>query len=212
MPEGAHSTELFRTLLEPFLTLALTEPQWDLLDRHYRLLVLWNRRLNLTSLTDPATIVKRHFGESLFVASRLRLERGSLADLGSGGGFPGFPIAVANPALEVTLIESVGKKAAFLKEISRGVTNVRVLRERFEQVDEQFQWVVSRAVGLESLRIPLLRKAKRLAYLTSIDRAQEIAAALVLSELKLEALHWDPGTVLLTGKFHVEHLDDLGST
>ena len=212
MPEGAHSTELFRTLLEPFLTLPLTEPQWDILSRHYRLLVLWNRRLNLTSLTDPATIVKRHFGESLFVASRLRLERGSLADLGSGGGFPGFPIAVSNPGLQVTLIESVGKKAAFLKEVSRGVSNVRVMRERFEQVDEQFDWVVSRAVGLESLRIPLLRKAKRLAYLTGMDRAREISAALKLSEPKFETLPWDPGTALVTGKFQVDHPEDLCST
>jgi 16S rRNA (guanine527-N7)-methyltransferase len=212
MPEGAHSTEHFRTLLEPFLTLPLREPQWDLLDRHYRLLVLWNRRLNLTSITDPATIVKRHFGESLFVAARLRSELGTVADLGSGGGFPGFPVAVANPALEITLIESVGKKAAFLKEISRGVSNVRVLWERFEQVDEQFDWVVSRAVGLKSLRIPLLRKAKRLAYLTSVDRAREIAATLVLSEPKFEPVPWDPSTTLLTGKFHVKRPNDASFT
>jgi len=204
MPEGAHSSEHFRTLLEPLLTLALTEPQWELLNRHYRLLVLWNRRLNLTSIKDPAAIVKRHFGESLFVAARLRLERGALADLGSGGGFPGFPIAVANPGLQVTLIESVGKKAAFLKEVSRGVGNVRVLRERFEEVDEQFDWVVSRAVALESLRIPLLRKTKHLAFLTSVDRAQEIASTLGLNKPNFEPLPWDPSTTLLTGVFHVE--------
>ncbi len=201
MPEGAHSTEHFRRLLEPFLALALAEPQWDLLDRHYHLLVMWNRRLNLTSISDQATIVRRHFGESLFVAARLRLERGAVADVGSGGGFPGFPIAVANPRLHVTLIESVAKKAAFLKEISRGVGNVRVLRARFEQVDEQFDWVVSRAVALDSLRIPLLRQAKRLAFLTSAERAPETAATLGLNEPKFETLPWDASTTLLTGCF-----------
>lgn len=212
MPEGTPSAEHFRALLEPLLALALTEPQWGLLERHYRLLVTWNRRLNLTSLTDPATIVKRHFAESLFVAARLQSERGALADLGSGGGFPGFPIAVANSDLCVSLIESIGKKASFLQEVSRGVANVRVLRERFERVDEQFDWVVSRAVALEALRIPLLRKAKRLAFLTSTERAPEIAAALDLRDPKFQPLPWDQATMLLTGVFHVEHSEDAGST
>ena len=194
----------FRTLLEPLLAtlkLHLTPSQLDLLDRHYRLLTLWNRRMNLTSIHYPATIVRRHFGESLFVASCLGLRAGRLADIGSGAGFPGFPIAVLQTNLQVTLIESAAKKAAFLKEISRGVENVQVLHQRFEAGTDQYDCVVARAVALEPLAKQLGQRTRHLAVLTASSHVPSLGVALGLQELKVDPVPWKSGSVLLQGCF-----------
>ena len=204
MHDSPQSTEHFRALLQPLLAvigLELTESQLELLDRHYRLLGIWNRRLNLTSVRDPGGIVRRHFGESLFVAARLQRQTGTLADIGSGAGFPGFPIAVTCAGLKVALIESVGKKAAFLKEISRGVGNVTVLAQRFEEVEAYFEWIVVRGVALRPLRQHLGRKAKHLAVLTSLGQAEGLGDLLGLQERQVDPIPWDPGSVLLCGRF-----------
>ena len=92
---------------------------------HYELLVHWNRRINLTSVREPREIVERHFGESLFLAARMP-KVGSVVDVGSGAGFPGLPVAVVRRGLKVTLVESVGKKAAFLRECARDYGSVKV--------------------------------------------------------------------------------------
>ncbi len=82
------------------------------------LLLKWNARTNLTAIRDPEEIVRRHFGESLFVAANLPPAI-TLLDFGSGAGFPGIPIQIAHPALRVTLAESQNKKATFLREAAR---------------------------------------------------------------------------------------------
>lgn len=115
------------------------------------LLLHWNRKVSLTSLGEPIDIVKFHFGESLFGIRVAKIADGRLADFGSGAGFPGIPISMAVPDLDVTLIESNGKKAAFLKELRRALSlgNVDVYRGRAEDltVDEKFDFVTARAVG-----------------------------------------------------------------
>src|SRR5271156_6684330 len=86
------------------------------------LLLCWNARVNLTAVRDPEQIVTRHFGESLFAAQVLAKNpetATSLADVGSGAGFPGIPIKLWMPQLRLTLIESQNKKATFLREVLR---------------------------------------------------------------------------------------------
>src|ERR1700716_2998312 len=91
------------------------------------LLLKWNARTNLTAIRDPEEIVRRHFGESLFAAQNLKLGNPApsapsvitLFDLGSGAGFPGLPIALFRPEIQVTLAESQNKKAVFLREAVR---------------------------------------------------------------------------------------------
>src|ERR1700722_10303866 len=70
------------------------------------LLLAWNRKISLTSIENPAEIVKLHFGESFFANSALSISRGRLADVGSGAGFPGIPIKMLAPDLHLSLIES----------------------------------------------------------------------------------------------------------
>ena len=89
------------------------------LSAYLDLLIKWNARTNLTAIRDPGEIVRLHFGESLFTARYLPDSAQTLLDLGSGAGFPGLPIQLARPKLRVTLAESQGKKASFLREVVR---------------------------------------------------------------------------------------------
>jgi 16S rRNA G527 N7-methylase RsmG len=133
----------------------LSPPEIATLESHYDLMVRWNKTLNLTKVTDPAEAVVRHYVESIFLGAQLPSGSLRIADIGSGPGFPGFPVAVLRPDSEVTLIESHQRKAVFLREASRRVQNVHVLAKRAEEVDDRFDWVISRAVSYEDLRIPV---------------------------------------------------------
>lgn len=138
------------TLLTPYIT-PVPHPE-NLLPRlsaYLDLLLKWNARTNLTAIRQPEEIVQRHFGESLFTALHLG-DPDTLLDLGSGAGFPGLPIALLRPEIRVTLAESQGKKASFLREAVRtlGVQNVEVWAARAETLPEsrRFHTVTLRAV------------------------------------------------------------------
>lgn len=106
---------------------------------HFALLLKWNRKINLTSLTRPEEIAARHFGESLYLSKiwneRNGSEDGLLVDVGSGAGFPGLPLKAIWPDLAAVLIEPNQKKATFLKEVVRsaGIEGVEVRALRLEE-------------------------------------------------------------------------------
>lgn len=109
------------------------------------LLVKWNGTYNLTAVRDPAEMVSRHLLDSLAVLPYIHGE--TLADLGSGAGLPGIPLAIARPDLHVTLVESNGKKARFLREVARSLplANVKVEQVRVQDAQGQFATVTARA-------------------------------------------------------------------
>lgn len=119
--------------------------------RYIALLLRWNRTISLTTITDFDEILRFHFGESLFALRAVPIENGRLADVGSGAGFPGLALAIAKPALDVTLIESNAKKFAFLSEVVRdlGLKNSRAVRSRMEEIaaGAHFDFTTSRALG-----------------------------------------------------------------
>jgi 16S rRNA (guanine527-N7)-methyltransferase len=133
---------------------ALSSEQLKLLEAHYELLLRWNRTLNLTRITSLTESVQLHYCESLYVAQFLPKLSLKVADVGSGGGFPGVPIAIYRPDCAVDLIESHQRKAVFLAEAVRqlGLGNVRVIAMRAEDVCGEYDWVVSRAVNTEEVR------------------------------------------------------------
>jgi 16S rRNA (guanine527-N7)-methyltransferase len=116
-------------------------------EAYFHLLVRWNSRMNLTALRDGEKIFSRHFVESIACARALPAGIGSLLDFGSGAGFPGLPIALCRPELQVTLAESQGKKAAFLREAVRTLgVGAEVHGGRAEALNREFDCVTLRAV------------------------------------------------------------------
>lgn len=141
-----------------------TAEQIAALEAHYELLQRWNRVLNLTSVRSVEEAVVRHYCESIFLAVHLPPGPLAICDIGSGAGFPGFPVAVFRPDCSVTLIEAHQRKAVFLKESTRQLANIRVLPKRAEQVGESFDHAISRAVSYEDL-MPTLKKLAQYADL-----------------------------------------------
>lgn len=159
--------ELLRERLAGILD--LSPEQVAALEAHYELMVRWNRSLNLTAISGLEETVERHYCESLFVGQVLDRPDQRIADIGSGPGFPGFPLAVLRPGSSVTLIESHQRKAVFLQEATRGLSNVQVIAKRAEDVTESFDWAISRAVSYRDLSRSLRRLAPRAILLTGAD-------------------------------------------
>ena len=137
--------QLQRGLLALGLTLA-PEIQRSLLD-YIALIEKWNRVYNLTAIREPEKMVSHHLLDSLAVAPHLHAKR--LLDVGSGAGLPGIPLALAQPATQVTLLDSNHKKAAFLNQavMELKLKNAAVCAERVESwhTDERFDVIISRA-------------------------------------------------------------------
>jgi 16S rRNA (guanine527-N7)-methyltransferase len=157
----------------------LCEPLLDYL----ALLVKWNRAYNLTAVRDPVEMVGKHLLDSL--AIHPYVECASLADIGAGPGLPGIPLALALPSLRVSLIETAGKKARFMREAVRALglsARVTVHAARAEQVDEsgRHDCLTARAFGTLGQIIAvgghLLRPQGRLLALKGRRPDDEIAA------------------------------------
>jgi|SRR5450432_1160769 len=170
----------------------LSETLLSQLACYLELVLRWNARTNLTAVREAQEIVSRHFGESLF-AARWIFPAGkaggadavrSLADVGSGAGFPGLPIKLWVPQLSVTLVESLQKKATFLREVIRALdlVSIEVRAVRAETVLERFDVVTLRAVErFEEVVIEaaaLVRPGGRVALLIGEDQVA-VAGALL---------------------------------
>ena len=126
----------------------LSKQQLDFATAHYELLQQWNARMNLTRIESLEEVVRLHYCESFFLGAWFTEEPVAVVDIGSGPGFPGIPVAIMRPNLQVTLLESNSRKCVFLRESSRGLPNVKVVNARAEQCKEHFDWVISRAVAI----------------------------------------------------------------
>lgn len=147
----------------------LSSAQVELLHAHYELMVRWNRTLNLTRVETLEEAVERHYAESLFLAKHLPSRPLHVVDVGSGPGFPGYPVAVLRPDCSVTLVESHQRKAVFLKEAARPLGNVHVVGQRAEDVSDTFDVLISRAVSYDDLLKPLRKLAASAELLTGAE-------------------------------------------
>ncbi len=169
--------------------LAVTAGEATALARFLELLAQWNRVHNLTGIRDPARLVDRHLAESLalepFVGGGGAGEAADrVADIGSGGGLPGVPLAIRLPDTRFTLIESRRKRASFLRHVAvtLGLGNITVAHGRAESLDlPAFATVVARAVAppaeLIAIARGLVAPGGRLVILTGAARGREIVAA-----------------------------------
>jgi len=115
-PEKSLSVREIRAVLESF-ELAATDQFCEQIRAYIDLLLVWNRRISLTSIVSPEEIVRTHFAESLLATKAATEILGRLADVGTGAGFPGLALKIAFPALSVILLEPNLKKCAFLNEV-----------------------------------------------------------------------------------------------
>jgi 16S rRNA (guanine527-N7)-methyltransferase len=170
-----------------------------------------NRRVNLTRITDPAEIEIRHFLDSLSAAVPLldRLRQGEplrLVDVGSGGGMPGLPLRIAFPALRVTLVESVNKKADFLRQAVEelGLGDVQVVPQRAEIAGrdpthrDSYEWAVARALGKLPVLIELCAPFLEPGGLLVAQRSGDLDAELIQAAPAFKALHlWSRTPIFL---------------
>jgi len=153
-------------LLEPYIqtpgTAGIEWPEiYEQLAVYLKLIQKWNARMNLTAIREPAEMVRRHFGESLFLGARVGA-CDTLLDFGAGAGFPGVPVQLLRPDVQVTLAESQGRKAAFLREVVRELglrSEVWAGRVEAMPAGRQFDVVAMRAV--ENMEIALEEGAAR---------------------------------------------------
>jgi 16S rRNA (guanine527-N7)-methyltransferase len=168
--------------------LTLTEEQAAKLSRYLDLLLAANEKMNLTRISDRAAAEIGHVGDALTLLPFLQPGPHRLVDVGSGGGVPGIPLAIARPDVTVMLVESTQKKAAFLKSATEelGLKNVSVSSWRAEDVGhsnsrETFDVAAARAVGamvfLVEWCLPLVRKGGKLLAMKGERIAEELPAA-----------------------------------
>lgn len=139
------------------LGLHLSRSQLSALSLYERELIDWNTRFNLTAIRDPQEIHIKHFLDSLTCLQAMRESPiGRLIDIGTGAGFPGIPIKIIHPKMQLTLVESVGKKAEFCRHVVKilDLQGVEVVQERAETLGqdpdyrERYDWAVARAVAI----------------------------------------------------------------
>lgn len=173
----------------------------DNLVQFSQLLLQKNKVMNLTAVTDPMEVVKRHFLDCASAGALLNLEGKTLVDVGCGAGFPGMPLALLYPTLRVTLLDSLGKRIRFLQECIEtiGVPNADAVHARAEDFAqkhrEQYDVATSRAVArmnvLAELSLPLVHVGGVFAAMKSTncdDELQEAAQGISLLGGEIEAV------------------------
>lgn len=157
----------------------------------------WNAQINVISRKDMDTLYLRHVLHALAIAKFMQefVPGTRILDVGTGGGFPGIPLAILFPEVEFHLVDSIGKKIKVVREVAQaiGLSNVEAYHSRAEQLDEKYDFVVSRAVTRLADFIPWIRhKIRRedrnavpngLLYLKGGDLKEEIREARVKPEL-----------------------------
>lgn len=178
--------------------IVLSERQIQQFADYARLLVEWNEKMNLTAITALEEIYEKHFYDCLLLHRLVKLE-GSLCDVGAGAGFPSIPCKIAFPQLQVTIIEPLGKRCVFLRELCKELQleNVTILNERAEDVAknslERFDIVTARAVAnlrvLSELCVPLVKVNGYFATMkgaNGLEEKQEATKAMSILGAKFE--------------------------
>ena len=160
---------------EEFLTAAkelgisITDKQLEQLNEYYKALVEWNKKINLTSITDEKDVYLKHFYDSLTLFKEYDLTKDiSLCDVGTGAGFPGIVLKIVFPNLKITLVDSLQKRLNFLDYVIKllGLKDVELVHERMEyyskQNEEKFDIITSRAVAKVKILVEISFKALKI--------------------------------------------------
>ena len=164
----------------------LQEHQLRQFEEYASMLIEWNQKINLTAITDPDEIYEKHFLDSILPSFDMSIQ-GSFCDVGAGAGFPGIPLKIIYPELELTIVETLGKRITFLNALCdklqlKGVTCVHERAEVYAKDHrESFDIVSARAVAnlplLSELCIPLVKKQGSFLALEGANGDEEYALA-----------------------------------
>lgn len=153
---------------------------------HFQLLLKWNRKISLSSITEPAAAARFHYFETLWASQFIDAQIKVAADIGSGAGFPGVPLALLNPQIHFHLIEADRRKATFLNEVRRllAANNITVINQRFEQVDPNAQLIMVRALErfdqqMEQI-LSFAEKAQQVMLFLAVTTAQQVIDKLTI--------------------------------
>lgn len=165
----------------------LTDKQIEQFEKYYELLVEWNKVMNLTGITEFDEVMQKHFVDSAAAAKYVEMEKvNSLIDVGTGAGFPGIPLKIVYPHIQVTFLDSLNKRIKFLEEVvdNLGLTGIETVHGRAEdaakkaEYREQFDLSVSRAVAnLASLTeycLPFVKVGGKFVSYKSVSVDEEI--------------------------------------
>lgn len=166
----------------------LNETQLEQFETYYKLLVEWNEKMNLTGITEREQVYEKHFYDSLTLAFYVNMKKVTrLADIGSGAGFPGVPLKIAFPHLQLCIIDSLNKRITFLKAVSEGLglEGAEFLHGRAEEwghkreYRDSFDLVTARAVArlavLNEFCLPFVKPDGIFAAMKGTDPEEEIA-------------------------------------
>mgnify|MGYP000119981190 FL=1 len=136
------------------INIKFTEEQLNQFYKYMNLLLEWNEKINLTAITDPNEVILKHFIDSLTINKYIK-ENSTLADVGTGAGFPGIPLKILRPDLKITLVDSLNKRINFLNEVINklNLVNIETVHSRIEDFGkdkkyrESFDFVTARAVA-----------------------------------------------------------------
>jgi 16S rRNA (guanine527-N7)-methyltransferase len=192
----------FSEILERELAdrVSLSDDQLTRLYEHYALLERWNKRISLTSVEPGEETVVRHYCESLFFAAHLPNSAASIADIGSGAGFPGVPIAILKPDWKVSLVESNQRKSVFLREATRSLANVSVLAQRAEQLSSVFGCLVSRAINPKEVVALIPRLAPKIGLMLAEDDFLDLQSTKHIAWSELIRLPWGDRRICAFGE------------
>ncbi|MBA4396239.1 MAG: 16S rRNA (guanine(527)-N(7))-methyltransferase RsmG [Syntrophus sp. (in: bacteria)] len=147
------------------LNVTLDERALDIFGRYYRELLIWNEKMNLTSVRTPEEMLIKHFIDSLTPLPYIVRPHGRLLDIGSGGGFPGIPLKIAMPALQVFLLETSRKKSSFLRHLIRHLplAQTAVIHARAESAmtDDAYRHTFDTVISRAAFKLPEFIKIGR---------------------------------------------------
>lgn len=133
--------------------ISLTEDQVKKFVKYYNLLIQWNKKFNLTAITEVKDVIVKHFLDSVLPYKKIK-DNSTLIDIGTGAGFPGIPLKILNDSLKITLVDSLNKRVTFLNEVIKelNLKNITAIHSRCEDLAktnkrESFDYATSRAVA-----------------------------------------------------------------
>ena len=156
--------------------------------KYMELLIEWNKKINLTAITDEEGILVKHFLDSISITSLID-EKSKIIDVGTGAGFPGLPLKIVNNDLNITLVDSLNKRINFLNEVKKELklSNIEIIHARAEDIGidakyrEKYDFAVSRAVAelriLVEYLLPLVKVGGRVIAMKGPNIEEEIKSA-----------------------------------